>query len=157
MTTHRPHSGTLYTPAMEHAERELHARIDYARRAIREADAVVEQIARHEDKPLTDEEVDQLKTYVTGYARTPAWDKVTARIAAGELTWREVVETMARPTDPDIAAAFRSLRTVPLPTPEQLTDLFGGSAPQPAEPAQPTHQPVDDDDYFEGFSIGGQR
>lgn len=105
------------TPEMTRAERVLDWRIDYALgkgRELQHKVAAVEEKLAREAAPVTDEEVAQFKGHILGHARTPEWQRVIDRIERGELTWRDVVQSMAdaRPA-PSIAAAFASLSNVP--------------------------------------------
>lgn len=146
---------SFYTPEMNHAERELDARIDQALRVARETEAKLEALeAQDEEKRLTDEDVDRLKAFVTGYARTPEWQRVIDKITDGALTWRKVAEDVVGRTDPDVAEAFRSLQHVPPARVETLIET-GVLPPQPAQPGVRDEEPeaapepeTDHSDYF---------
>lgn len=116
----------LFTPEMEQAERELDARIDYAMSVAAEVQAKVDEFEQKLGEPElpSDEEVERIKTYVLGHARTDEWQKVIDRIDRGELTWRQVVDGLATGSlDRRVAAAFESLSTVPPASMEKLIEI----------------------------------
>jgi hypothetical protein len=116
----------LYTPEMEHAERELDARIDHALGVLTEVETKVEEFDRKlgPPEPPSDEDIERITNYVTGHARTAEWQHVIERIDRGQLTWREVVEGFVDQTlDPDVGAAFTSLTRVPPASPEKLVEI----------------------------------
>jgi hypothetical protein len=145
---------------MASIERELDARIDHALAQGREVERLTENLDRRTGppEPPTDEEVQRIKAFVLGHARTEEWNHVIERINRGELTWREVVEGLSTGRlDRGVAAAFDSLSRVP---PASLNELIesGVFPPMPSDtdgkpPAEPkpraTHNPDDDDDYFD--------
>jgi hypothetical protein len=113
----------LYTPEMEHAEREMEARADYALSVGRR---VQEQTEKLSDKlgppePPTDEDVERIRKFILGHAMTEQWRHVVERINRGELTWRGIVEGLAYGTlDRGVSAAFASLSRVPAVSMEEL-------------------------------------
>lgn len=116
----------LYTPEMEHAERDLDARIDHALGVVREIEAKVDEFDEKlgPPEPPSDEDVERIKNYVTGHARTTEWRAVVERINRGQLTWREVVEGFVYQTlDREVSAAFRSLTRVPPASVEKLIEI----------------------------------
>jgi hypothetical protein len=124
---------------MAAAERELAARTDHALGVTREVEARLAEFepAADEEPPAPD--VERLKAFVLGYARTPEWVAVLDRIDEGTLTWPRILESLfsGRP-DPGIAAAFESLSAVPPPTREKLVELgIDPVAPEPAAPHDP--------------------
>lgn len=141
---------------MARAERQLDETIDGALRALRETREFVDEYERRDVPPVTDAEVNQLASFVTRHAHTLEWDRVRARISEGELTWRDVAENIrADRPDPDIAAAMRSLRSLPSLDFEELVALWQPASQGGVEPPPPEPQPVEvpDDDYYESFSI----
>ncbi|HEY0449401.1 hypothetical protein [Actinophytocola sp.] len=129
-----------YTPEMIQAERELDARIDHALGVAREVEARLDELERQEteqEPPPPDEDVERLKAFVLGYARSPEWERVIDRIDEGELTWRQVYESpFTQRADRQIAAAFESLSTVPPPTEAKLAEI-GVLPADPEPPAEP--------------------
>ncbi len=165
----------LYTPEMEHAEREMDARADYALSVGRR---VQEQTEKLSDKlgppePPTDEDVERIRKFVLGHAMTEQWRQVVERINRGELTWRGIVEGLAYGTlDRGVSAAFASLSRVPAVSMEELVQSGVFPADQlprpdsedkeetPAE-AQATPpasgrrpRPNDEDEWFDEDPIG---
>ena len=165
-----PYQG-YYTAAMEQAERELDARIDYAYEQGREAEAQTEALeaktAAKGDAPPSDEDIERIEKFVRGHAQTPEWAKVIDRIDRGHLSWREVVENLTgtAPADSEVTAAFRSLSRVPPASLEKLIDigvlpaeLPGEETPEPSQLSQPSQPPLgktrrfdhpDEDEWFE--------
>ncbi len=141
----------FYSPAMVHAERELDARIDTAIRTIQETEARLAELEaqdkRDETAHPTDREVARLSAYISEHARTPEWRQVLARIEQGKLDWRDVLASAN--TDPAVAAAFRSLATLPQPDDEALAEIdsrldsqaTGPAAPEPADASEATGRP----------------
>lgn len=132
------------TPEMVQAERELDARIDYALGAAREAEATLDEIQQQDadDQPPTDEDVARFAAFITGHARTEAWEAVITRIDRGELTWRQVVEGLAAGRmDRQVAAAFTSLQGVPPATEDELVEIgiipAAADRPEPAADDEP--------------------
>ncbi|HEX2132991.1 MAG TPA: hypothetical protein VHH15_15690 [Actinophytocola sp.] len=140
---------TFPTFTMEQAERELDARIDYAFFRAREAEHRAEDLGRRTGpaEPPSDEDVERIKAYVEGHARTEEWQRVLERINRGEVTWREVVEGLATGRlDHETAAAFDSLSRVPPASLEKLVEIGVAPAEQPEEPPaepEPEPKPVD--------------
>jgi hypothetical protein len=159
----------MYTPEMEHAEREMDARADYALSVGRR---VQEQTERLEQKlgppePPTDEDVARIREFVLGHAMTEQWRLVVERINRGELTWRGIVEGLVYGNlDRGVSAAFASLSRVPPVSMEELVrtgvlpaDQLPGPAteekketPPPANRRRP--RPDDDDQWFDEDPIG---
>lgn len=145
---------------MAQVERELDARIDHALAQGREVERLTEELERRTGppEPPTDEEVQRIKAFVLGHARTEEWNRVIERINRGELTWREVVEGLSTGRlDRSVAAAFDSLSRVP---PASLDELIesGVFPPMPPDDAPAEDEPKtsdtrrpdeDDDDYFD--------
>lgn len=143
----------MYTPEMTQAERELDGRIEYA---LRVAGRVREQLAALERKPapVSDEDVERVRAFVLGHARTDEWQPVLARIDRGDLTWRQVVEGLATGNaDRAVAAAFDALPKTTPATVEKLVEIgvFPAHLPEPApeEAPKPTPPPVDEDEFFD--------
>jgi hypothetical protein len=138
----RPDSD-FYTPEMDQAERELDARIDYALDVAGDVRAQVEEFERKldaEEEPPSDEDVERIKNFVLGHARTEEWQRVIEMINRGDLSWREVVDSFAAGRlDHRVAAAFASLSRVPPASMEKLVEIgvFPASLPEdtPAAPA----------------------
>jgi hypothetical protein len=128
----------MYTPEMIAAERELDARIDHALAVTREVEARLDEFEQSDDvPPPSDEDVERLKAFVLGYARTPEWVVVIDRIDEGELTWRQVVETQfSAAPDRHVAAAFESLSRIQPPSEEKLAEIFPDPEPE-TEPETP--------------------
>ncbi len=162
----------LYTPEMEHAEREMDARADFALSVGRR---VQEQTEKLEQKlgppePPTDEDVERIREFVLGHAMTEQWRLVVERINQGELTWRGIVEGLVHGTlDRGVSAAFASFTRVP---PVSLAELVhsgvfpadqhsGADSPESARKNE-TPPPVrgrrprsdDDDQWFDEDPIG---
>jgi hypothetical protein len=148
-------------------ERELDARIDHALAQGREVERLTENLERRigPPEPPTDEEVQRIKAYVLGHARTEEWNQVIERINRGELTWREVVEGLSTGhVDRGVAAAFDSLSRVP---PASLNELIesgvfppmpvADAPPEDKPPAAPKPRPRDDDDDDDYFNNPLQR
>ena len=137
------HTRIDVTPEMEQAERELDSRIDYALLDAHDARAALEEVERNEvDEPITDEEVERFRLYVTGHARTDAWQPVFDRIERGELTWREVVENYASgDLDRETAKALTSMQHVPAANAEQLAEIGITPAAPQAEVTEPQDEP----------------
>jgi hypothetical protein len=142
---------------MASIERELDARIDHALAQGREVERLTENLERRigPPEPPTDEEVQRIKAFVLGHARTEEWNRVIERINRGELTWREVVEGLSTGRlDRGVAAAFDSLSRVPPASLDELIEsgVFPPMPPDPAatepKPRAPRY-PDDDDDYFD--------
>lgn len=155
----------LYTPEMVQAERELDGRIGHALDVAAEVEAKVEEFERQvgPPEPPTDAEVERIKAYVLGHARTDEWQPVLDRVNRGELTWRQVVEGLATGhTDPTVAAAFDSLSKVPPASFEKLVEIgiFPASLPDdtPEERAMPAtaddNDDDDDDQWFDENPLG---
>ncbi|MEU6645948.1 hypothetical protein ABZ863_25835 [Saccharomonospora sp. NPDC046836] len=152
---------------MVQAERELDGRIDFAfsrARILQEKAEEVEQKLAKDAQPPTNEEVARFKAYVLGHARTEEWQVVVERIGRGELTWRQIVESVAEGRlDRDVSAAMASLTRVPPTTMESLTqsgvlpDLDKAAAEDKDEkPAQDTRHErpaLSDDEWFEDQSF----
>lgn len=151
----RGHDG-FFTPEMDQAERELDARIDYAMSQARDVQAKVdefEQKLAEDSEPPSDEEVDRIKKFVLGHARTDEWQLVIDRIDRGELTWRQVVEGLATGRlDRGVSAAFESLSKVPPASLEELIEIGVFPVQLPGEPAAEDEagedQPGTPDDGF---------
>ncbi|WP_028851824.1 hypothetical protein [Thermocrispum municipale] len=144
------------TPGMEAAQRELEARIDHALLSAHDLRGALEDLERDEkDEPITDEDVERFRLYITGHARTDAWQPVFERLERGELTWRKIVEDFASGNlDRETARALTSLRDVPPATPEQLNEIgFDRFAPEKAEaePEEPEPEPEQPADAGGGF------
>ncbi|GAB3453457.1 hypothetical protein [Actinophytocola sediminis] len=162
----RPDRG-LHTPEMDHAERELNARADYALNLARNLEAKVAQFEQrfNEKDPPSDEDVERMKKYILGHAMTEQWRQVVKQIERGELTWREVVDGLFYGTlAPEVAAAFRSLNRVPPASMDDLVELGVLPAP-PADqpPAESEPEPTatrrsrrddDDDEWFDEDPLG---
>lgn len=158
---------SLHTPEMDHAERELNARAEYALSVGRELAAQTQEFEKRfaEKEPPSDEDVERLKKFILGHAMTEQWRAVVERINRGELTWREIVDGLFYGTlPPDVVAAFRSLSRVPPASQEELVAIGvlqpvpGAQATEAAEsveerPAQ--NRPDDDDDeWFDEDPLG---
>jgi hypothetical protein len=146
---------------MDHAERELDARTDYALSLVRGLEAKVERFEQrfNEKEPPSDEDVDRMRKYILGHAMTEQWQQIVKRIDRGELTWREIVDGLFHGTlPPDVSAAFRSLTRVPPTTVEELVQL--GVIPAPPsdlptdKPDFPTTPDDDDDEWFDEDPLG---
>lgn len=147
-----------FAPEMEQAERELDARIDYALKTAREAEAQAAELEAklaEDQEPPTDEQVERIKTYVLGHARTPEWEPVLERIERGHLTWRQIVDGLANGgLDREVAAAFDSMAHVPPASLEKLIEIgvFPADLPseKPAEDEPEDEEPeADSSDYFQ--------
>lgn len=144
------------TPDVISAQRQLDAAVEGAVSAIRHAD-VIEEAAAENDKPVTEDDIETFREFVTGPGRTPEWDAIGARIAGGEVTWRAVLEgDLAK--DSGLAEALASM---PRCAYEDL--VSGGELSSASEPpGSPSSRPArshrndwdDDDDFYENFSIG---
>jgi hypothetical protein len=154
----------FYTPEMDHAERELTARSDYALGLARGLEAKVEQFEQrfNEKEPPSDDDVERMRKYILGHAMTEQWRQVVMRIDRGELTWREIVDGLFHGTlDREVSAAFRSLNRVPPATVDELVQL--GVLPAPP-PDQPSDEPEDtatrsgpddeDDEWYDEDPLG---
>lgn len=155
----------MHTPEMDHAERELDARADYALSVGRR---VQERTERLSDKlgppePPTEEDVERIRKFVLGHAMTEQWRAVVERINRGELTWRGIVEGLVYGTlDRGVSAAFASLSRVP---PVSVAELVGSGVflaeqmpgaerdeKPPARARRP--RPDDEDQWFDEDPIG---
>lgn len=132
----------MHTPEMTAAERELDARIDHALGVTREAESHLAEL--EEEEPTEPPNVEHLKAFVLGYARTPEWVAVINRIDDGELTWQQVQDSLySGRADQGILAAFESLSTVPPPSEEKLTELgLIPATPEPPTPQDPTRRRI---------------
>ncbi|RZQ60247.1 hypothetical protein [Amycolatopsis suaedae] len=141
-----------YTPEMEAAARSLDAVADHVTTVVRDSEALIAE-AEAAREPISDEDVARLEKYANARFHTPEWQELKARIAAGELTWRDIASGQAL-TDPGVAAAAQSVQSLPPPTAEQLADLGLTKPPEPAPTTPPTRRRewADDDDYFDEFS-----
>jgi len=131
--------GGWSTPEMQQAERELDARIDYAMSVRQEVRAKADELEQRSQAqpPPSDEDVERIKNFVLGHARTEEWQRVIDRIDRGELSWRQVVDGLANGTlDHRAAAAFASLSRVPPASMEKLIEI--GVVPAPAPDDAPT-------------------
>lgn len=139
MMRNQPDGGFL-APEMERADRELDARIEYAFSQAREVRLKAGEIAQKvaEDAgPPTAEEVERIRKFVLGHARTDEWQRVIDLINRGELTWREVVEGLANGRlDHRVAAAFDSLSTVPPADTAKLVEIGVLPVEPPGERAE---------------------
>ena len=138
-------AGDWYTPEMQHADRMADAVIDEAAATIRQSDELLAELDAKEE-PATQEEVYQLRTFITYHGRTPEWTVVLERISRGEITWRDLAEGRFV-LDPDVRAAFASLRSIP---------PMGPVHSESANPVVHTEEPrsqrtVSDDEYFDDF------
>jgi len=145
----------MHTPEMTQAERELDGRIDHALGVAGRLRARLDEI-RQKTAPATpsDEDVERIKAFVLGHARTDEWQPVLDRIDRGELTWRAVAEgLMCGNADRGVAAAFEALRNTPPASVEKLVEIgvFPARLPDepPADPVRtpPVHQ--DEDEFFD--------
>jgi hypothetical protein len=154
-----------YTPEMDHAERELNARADYAHNLARGLEAKVEQFEQRlsEKAPPSDEDVERMKKYILGHAMTEEWRQVVKRIDRGEVTWREIVDGLFHGTlDREVAVALRSLHRVPPASMDDLVQLGVLPAPPadqpPAEPqvttTRRTRRDHNDDQWFDEDPLG---
>lgn len=154
---------------MRQAERELEGRIDHA---LGVANRVRAQVAEFERKvgpqsPPSDEDVDRIRTFVLGHARTDEWQPVLDRIDRGEMTWREVVTGLATGhADRGVAAAFDSLAKTAPASVEDLVGLGIFPAHLPDDPAAGTGRPAggpgpgtdeDDEQWFDENPLGLPR
>lgn len=159
---------SLHTPEMDHAERELNARADYALSVGRELEAQTKEFEKRfaEKEPPSDEDVERLRKFILGHAMTEQWRAVVERINRGELTWREIVDGLFYGTlPPDVSAAFRSLSRVPPASQEDLVAM-GVLVPVPdaeaaaaepeaeAEDDKPAATGGDDDEWFDEDPLG---
>ncbi len=148
----------FYTPEMDHAERELNARSDYALGLARGLEAKVERFEQRfaGKEPPSDDDVERMRKYVLGHAMTEQWRQVVTRVERGELTWREIVDGLFHGTlDPEVSAAFRSLNRVP---PASVDDLVRLGV-LPAPPDQPSDEPArgrhdDDEEWYDEDPLG---
>jgi hypothetical protein len=132
---------------MTQVERELDGRIDHALGVAGRVRARLTELRRKAGTPAapTDEDVERIKAFVLGHARTDEWRPVLDRIDRGELTWRAVAEGLARGgADRDVATAFDTLSAVPPASVEKLVEIGVFPARPPAEEAA-TEPPVDED------------
>lgn len=155
----RSHANYL-AEEMAQVERELDARIDHALARGREVERLAEELHRRQGppEPPTDEEVQRIKAYVLGHARTEEWNRVIERINRGELTWRQIVEGLGTGRlDRMVAAAFDSLSRVPPASLDELIET-GVFPPMPSEDKPADEEPKnkrasrhddEDDDYFD--------
>ncbi|MGQ0842140.1 hypothetical protein [Actinokineospora sp.] len=132
------------TTEMIRAERDLDNSIEDA---VAQFDRIDRNLAWLDDadEPMTDEEVDSFRQFVTGPGLTAQWRWVAQRIAEGSFTWRDVIEGGAR-SDPDVVAAWDSMASV------RVQSL---SEPGPAgqTPAQQPRRAATDEEYFEDYSV----
>lgn len=157
---------SLHTPEMDHAERELNARADYALSVGRDLEAQTKEFEKRfaEKEPPSDEDVERLRKYILGHAMTEQWRQVVERINRGELTWREIADGLFYGTlDREVAAAFRSLSRVPPASQEELIAIGVLEPVQPdaqsAGEAEPVDEPPaatrdDDDEWFDEDPLG---
>lgn len=118
-------AGALDEARMAAVEREMDARIEWALTKSRDVrHAVQDATADEQDDEVPEQQVQFIRATVLDRERTPEWEGVLARIDAGELTWRQIVESyLARNMEPDVERAFRSLHRVPELTAERMTEL----------------------------------
>jgi hypothetical protein len=141
----------FYSPEMFEAERELDAQINRSMDLVRQSENLLADMAKEDQGQLTEEDIDRLRAYVTGHARTPEWERVIARIEAGELTWAQVADDPLGRADPDVGAAFRSLSQVPPLSEAEIVELYGGTPAPEAEPVprgRPDRLDEDSDEWF---------
>lgn len=147
-----------YTPEAREAERECDLAIEDAAATIRKSDELLEEF--REEMVVTQEEIDNFSALVTGRCRTPEWDAVIDRINRGELSWKQLLEGKYS-VDPDIVAAFESLRSIePLTaTPGHESDTYHtpGSTGYHAARGSHANSVPTDDEYFEEMDIFGTR
>lgn len=146
-----------YTPEARDAERKCDLVIDDAAATIRESDELLDEF--HEELVVTQEDVDNFRALIGGRCRTPEWDAVISRIDHGELSWEGLLEGK-RSTDPDVIAAFASLRSIePLtPSPEHESDEGRVPATGNLDGKRAKDYSVHtDDEYFEEMDIFGKR
>lgn len=146
----------MYTPEMTQAARELDGRIDHALGVASRMRTRLAELKRTADTPAApaDEDVDRIRTFVLGHARTDEWQPVLDRIDRGELTWRAVAEGLGcGNADRGVAAAFEALRHTPPASVEKLVELgiFPARLPDdpPAEPARTPPVREEEDDYYD--------
>lgn len=131
-----PSDRGLFTPEMAQAERELDARIDHAMSVMSRVRAKVDEFEQKVGEPErpTDDQVERIKNFVVGHAKTAEWQLVIDRINRGQLTWRQVVEGLAYGNlDSEVSAAFRSLSRVPPASMEKLVEIGVFPRELPAE------------------------
>jgi hypothetical protein len=158
---------SLHTPEMDHAERELNARAEYALSVGRDLAAQTQEFEKRfdEKEPPSDEDVERLKKFILGHAMTEQWRAVVERIDRGELTWREIVDGLFYGTlDREVAAAFRSLSRVPPASQEDLIamgvlvpvpDAQAAEAAESVDDSPEQDRPDDDDDeWFDEDPLG---
>lgn len=145
---------TDVVPEMSRARWELDARIDHAFAKAREAQLKADELDRRaaHSTPPTDEEVERIREFVLGHARTSQWERVVELIDRGESTWRQVVEGLVSGRlDRRVAEAFDSLSTVPPATEEELTRLGAPAHDEPSAQDARTRrrEVVDEDEFFD--------
>ena len=156
---------TLHTPEMDHAERELDARADYALGLARELEEKTEAFEQrfNEKEPPSEEDVERMRKYILGHAMTEQWRAVVERINRGELTWREIVDGLFYGTlDRQVSSAFASLNRVPPASMEELIQLGVLPAPPSNQPVAEAEAPDnrrtkpdhDEDDWFDEDPLG---
>ena len=142
----------MYTPEMTQAERELDGRIGHALGVAGRLRARLTELKRTADTPAApaDEDVERIKAFVLGHARTDEWQPVLDRIDRGELTWSAVAKgLMCGNADRDVAAAFEALRNTPPASVEKLVEIGVFPARLPAEPVDTPPVREDEDEFFD--------
>lgn len=151
---------------MARVDRELDARVEHALIQAREVEQATENLAARQGppEPPSDEEVRRIKDFVLNHGRTEEWERVIKRIDSGQLTWREVVESMSTGrVDRSVAAAFDSLSRVtpvsmealvasgvfpPMPTDEPTAAGSSTDEKPAARPPRPRVADLPDEDFY---------
>ncbi|OQO94569.1 hypothetical protein B1813_00145 [Saccharomonospora piscinae] len=140
---------------------ELDARVDQAFRRAREARQQMQDAESRlaaKSAPPTDEEIERIRLFVLGHARTPEWERVIELINRGLLSWREVTDGLATGRlDHRVAAAFDSLSKVPPASEAALAEIGvirtepADDEPEPPTPGRPVARGPREDDDEESF------
>jgi hypothetical protein len=149
-----PTHGDVGETAMSRIQVELDVAIRSAEREMQRVDRNMAEI-RKRDLPLTDEQVRAVEKLATGPHAPREWDVVRARIARGELTWRDIVDGRMG-ADPQVAAALHASVNMGKQQPnhqgpgENPAEVRAPAAARPARrPAAWDDEDFSNDDYFE--------
>jgi len=139
---------------MSRIQVELDVAIRSAEREMQRVDRNMAEISKR-DLPLTDEQVGAVEKLATGPHAPREWDVVRARIARGELTWRDIAEGRMG-ADPQVAAALHGSINMGKQQPnhqvpsEIPAEVRAPAAARPARrPAAWDDEDFSNDDYFE--------